>query len=192
MNFNQIRKTYVIISFCFVAAAWYLHDLVLKNIELNTTFSYIGVIATIIGLYIAIAEIIHNASISKTIEQQSNELLTKVKTIETASNISDCLSLIDALNLSLARDDYKGALAEFQCFRKISVKVLPNLSDKAENLNLLGELEQGLLRIYNATKSAPINKAQKTQLLKKVLLLKQQIEYQNPARGKQHATDQNH
>lgn len=176
----------VIIALC----AYYFYDKIFDyTVKTDRSgfnnFSYVGTVATLIGLIITVFEVIHNTYISKSIQAEAKSLLQKVKLIENASSISDCLAAIDDVSSSIAHEDYSSALKSFRFFRKICVKVIPNFDDfKEKQLGDLGEIELVLTKAISGTKlGSSLNKPQKTKLMEKVLLVKQNIEKNNPARG---------
>lgn len=152
-------------------------------INLNI-FSYIGSVATMVGLFIAICEIIHTAHETKSIQEQSVKLLKDVKSIENASSLSDCISSIDAVNKNVFNENFDAAITNFQNFRKICVKVIPKFNEQYESsdkLNELGDIELIILKSTKTNSEAPLGKKQKNELLKRLLVVKQKIEFNNPA-----------
>jgi hypothetical protein len=173
MNQNIIRVTYTIISLIGVYLAWSHYTEIVGESEKLNSFAYIGTVATLVGLLIAISEVLHNLHISKSIHKEASSLLKRVKQIENASSISDCLAAVDDVSSGVAIEDYKTALKSFHFFRKICVKVIPGFDIVQDGkLSALGELELFLIKATNTSPKAPLNKKQKTELIKKVLLIK--------------------
>ncbi len=173
------------VSVICIYAAYYYHDAIVGESKQLNNFSYVGTVATFIGLLITVAEVMQSLHISKSIRDEAKSLLEKVKLIESASSISDCLAAIDEVNQNVANEDYKSALKSFQYLRKIYVKVTPMIGfkDNSEKLSSLGDIEYSLQKSTHTALDAPLNKRQKTELTKKILLLKQEFENMNPARG---------
>jgi hypothetical protein len=144
----------------------------------------------VIGLLITVAEVIHSIQISKSIRDEAKVLVDRLKVIESASGISDCLAVIDDVSVFVSKEDYWSALKSFQFLRKICAKLIPDVweTNSTNTLSLLGDVEFMLHKATHTTVSAPLNKRQKTDLLEKILRLKQQIEDNNPARNSQDVT----
>lgn len=127
----------------------------------------------------------HSISVSRSIQDEARSLVEKIKAIETASTVSDCLAAIDEVCTFVSKEDYWSALKSFQFFRKVSVKVIPGALDgngPDEQLTAVGKVELMLYKATHTSATAPFSKRQKTDLLKDVLRLKQQVEEFNPAR----------
>lgn len=191
MRQHLVRIVYALVSLIGAYLAYYFHDNIVSDNSNFNNFSYWGSVATFIGLMITVAEVIHNTCISKSIQKEAKSLLQKVKLIENASSISDCLAAIDDVSSSVAQEDYSSALKSFRFFRKICVKVIPDFDDsKEKKLGNLGEIELVLTKSISATRLGDsLSKPQKTDLMKKVLLVKQNIEKNNPARGEPNVTN---
>lgn len=174
-------------------AGYFLAPYVLEKTDTFNQFSYIGTIATSVALIIAIGEIIHAIRTTKSVQEQSIELLNEVKAIENSSSFSDCLASIDAVTKSVFDEHYDVAISNFQHFRKLCVKVVPGFTVDAKNnesgkLNALGNSELMLLQATKTHEGAPLNKQQKSNLLESILLIKQEIESLNPAKGESNAS----
>lgn len=189
MNQYYVRIAYIFLSIVGVWLSYRYYGEISGEISTYTKFSYIGTVATLIALLIAVAEIMHNLYVSKSIQEEAATLLNRVKTIENASSISDCLAAIDDVSVNVSHEDYKLALKSFHFFRKVCVKVIPHFGDSDDdNLNPLGELELILIKATHTSPSAPFSKKQKTDLMKQVLFIKQRVEKMNPARGDSNVT----
>lgn len=186
MRENLIRIGYIIISIGLISLAISFYDDIIGNPAKFNQFSYIGTVATLVGLIVTIFEVIHNAYISKSIQKEASLLLNKVQLIENASSISDCLAAIDDVSHSLNNEDYKEALKSFLFFRRICVKAIPdfdeNIKDNSNPLNTLGNIEFVLRKATHTNINARLSKPQKTDLMKNILQIKQEIEQRNPAR----------
>lgn len=192
MKQNWIRIAYLAVSAICIYAAYSYHDAIVgQEPKKLDDFSYIGTVATIIGLLVTVAEVIQSIHVSKSIRDEASTILEKVKLIENASSISDCLAAIDEVNQNVANEDYKSALKSFQYLRKIYVKVTPavDFKDNGNKLSTLNDIELSLQKSTHTTIDAPLNKPQKTTLTKKILQLKEEFENMNPARGSKNATD---
>lgn len=191
MKQHLIRISYFLISTIIILLAYNFYNDIVKEQRYLNSISYLGTVVTIIGFIVTISEVFHNLYISKSIQLKAKLIFKKIKLIETASGFSDCLAAIDDINNCVTREDYSLALKNFQYFRKMAVKI-PPISGKTENftseLNIFGGLERNLLTAVHSTPRAPLNKKQKSDLIKKILLIKQEIEDKNPARGDYNVT----
>lgn len=187
MSERRIRIGYLIVSTLIVLAAYYFASDVVDSKKWIDYFSYIGTVATIIALIITICEVINGVIVSKSIKQEANQIYERVKSIESASSISECLSEIDEVSFYVSKEDYISAVHSFKSFRKICVKVLPDLwmeKRGQSGLNLLGDVELFLRQASNATAGGELNKKQKSNLLADLQKIKHEVESNNPARRK--------
>ncbi|EIY6182707.1 hypothetical protein MND25_004686 [Vibrio parahaemolyticus] len=191
MQLHPIRIIYLLISLFITFVAYYFHDVFLSSESSNLDyFSYIGTVATLIGLLVAIFEVFHSIHLAKSIQEEASTILTRVKSVENASTISDCISAIDDVNSHIAQNDFKLAVKSFQYFRKLSVKTVPGFASVSANeLSSLSKLELSLSAATHSTAASPLNKGQKQELAKEVLLIKQKLEDYNPARGENNAAN---
>jgi len=185
---------YSVLSLLILGIAYYYSDYFINDKDAFNLFTYTGTVATIVAFLIAAGEVIHAIQTTKSIQEQSLKVLKEVKTIENASSFSDCISSIDAVNQSVFVEKYDSAITNFQHFRKLCVKVVPGftvIDDEGGELNKLGVVELMLLKATKTHDTAPLSKAQKTSLLKGLLVIKQNIESLNPAKGAQDVTTKN-
>jgi hypothetical protein len=188
---QKIRITYVIISFLGVIAAYHYADLTTQTSSYLNYVSYYGTVATAIGLLITVAEVLHNVTITRSVQEEARTIFNHVKQIENASSISDCLATIDDVSNLVSKEDYSSALRSFQFLRKLCVKIIPQVSeidDCEDRLSALGNVEFMLHKATHTSAKAPLSKKQKTDLLKDILFLKEQIEKLNPVRNTQNVT----
>jgi len=144
--------------------------------------SYWGTVATMLALFLAISELIHSISISRTLQRQTLAVLNEVKKIETASTLSDCIAAIDLMTRHLLAERYDAALTGFQHFRKMLVKTgfsFAAVRQADQPLDQLGLLELELLASTRSTGAAPLSKIQKREILVKMLAIKQEVEAMN-------------
>lgn len=180
-----MRWAYTIISILILIGAYCFYNPIISNNEHLNLFSYAGTVATIIGLLITVFEIIHAVNRTESIQKQSSALLERVTSIENASSISDCLSLIDETNKSIMQEDYKTALHNFQFFRKICVKIVPEFCNREDKLS--SKVNQLELSLHKGTSSTTFtfNKKQKTEMMEHLLDIKTSLETLNPAKRDQ-------
>ncbi len=187
---QSIRIAYAISCAFFICASWYFHDDIIRPQKNLDNFSYVGTVGTLIALLIAVCEVVHSLKVSQSIQREARALLFHVKSVENASSFSDCLSALDDVTANINVEDYKSALKSFLFFRKVCVKVVPGYGADENGgvaLNDLGQVELTLHKAHHTSASAPFSKRQKTDLINKVLLIKQDIEMLNPAKGEVYA-----
>jgi|SRR5471032_2600835 len=178
---QRIRLLFWITAVVFVYLAYQNKNWADVNATLNLV-SYWGTIATVVALFLAISELIHSISISRSLQQQTLAVLNEIKKIETASTLSDCIAAIDLITRHLLEERYDAALTGFQHFRKMLVKTgfrFPVAQQADQTLDQLGALELHLLASTRTTGAAPFSKAQKHEVLVKMLAIKQEVEAMN-------------
>ncbi|HCE1991831.1 hypothetical protein ACSTJ7_09590 [Vibrio parahaemolyticus] len=182
MSFLSVRTGYAFVSLGIIVGSYYFREIFIsEGSDPQALLSYFGTVASLVGLLIAVCEVIHSVNISKSIRETASDLLEQAKKIEQASGTSDCVSLLDDINHSLMSGDYKSAYKSFQHFRKLCIKLKPELDEvDTGKLNTLGTIEQELMMFTKGTpNSIPNAKIKKT--TDKILLLKQKVEEVNPA-----------
>ncbi len=188
---NWIRVLYFLLSIAGIYIAGKFRLCLINDVVKFNNFAYIGTVATLIALMITIAEVAHSLRISKSIRDEARSILNNIKKIEGAPNISECLSELDSVSSSIAKEQYDLALKSFQTFRKICAKISPTITDidySSNGLSNIGEIELILQKATHTSLSAPLDKRKKTSLAKEILLLKQKFQQINPARDAKDAT----
>ncbi|EGR2435312.1 TPA: hypothetical protein KD862_003519 [Vibrio cholerae] len=186
LEFGKVRVAYSLVSFAIAYASYECYEIFLDSNSKNLDYlSYIGTVATVIALLITICEVIHNVNVSRSIKKEATVIFERVKKVENASTISECLSALDDLNSAIGTNDFKSALKIFQFFRKLSAKTGLNIGEFGEDkkLGTVGDLEYEIMSATHSSNEAPLTPAQKKNMTKKVLIIKQQIEESNPAKG---------
>lgn len=180
MKDNIFRFIYIAISVTIAYLSYSHYSDIVNTKESFDKFSYIGTVFTIIGLIVAIFEVFHSVYVSKTIQQQSKELLDRVKDVENASSISDCISAVDETNRYVMDENYTASLCSFQGLRKLFVKLkIESFQDK----ELLNKVEKMMMKSAKVTVDASLNKYQKDSLISDIFKIKVALEESNPARG---------
>ncbi len=177
MKDNIFRVIYVIICAIISVFGVYFYDDISSNFNTLQQLSYIGLIITLIGFIVTIFEVVHSVYVSKSINSQSQLLLEKVKDIENASTISDCLSAVDDTNRYVMAENYFSALITFQHLRKVLVKL--KLATPPDS-TLLNKVEQLLHKATKVNPLTPLSKPQKSALMKDILTIKVTLEQANP------------
>lgn len=178
---HRIRLLFWLIAAAFVYLAYQNKNWADVTATLNR-ISYWGTITTVVALLLAISELLHSISVSRTLQQQTLAVLNDVKRVETASTLSDCIAAIDLITRHLLDERYDAALTGFQHFRKMLVKTgyrFPVMQAADQPLDQLGVLELHLLASTRTTGAAPYSKAQKRDVLVKMLAIKREVEAMN-------------
>lgn len=186
MKFSAIRVIYIIFSLSIVFCSYkYSNTFINTSSKALDVLSYIGTVATIIGLIITICEVIHNVQVSKSIKIEAEVIFSRIKSIENASTISECLAALDDVNNAILSNDFKLALKVYQFFRKLCVKVGVSLTSDSDDkkIDLLGAMEQSIMSASHSSPSSPLTPAQKNKLTNQLLKIKKRIENANPANG---------
>lgn len=174
---NWIRITYGSVCACIVWAAYRYQGTVLSDKDAFDRLSYIGGIATFIGLVITGSEVLHAISISKGIRAEARALLAQARTVDRAALLSECLLMIDRINDDLIDRRHATALQTVQQMRRSYLRAM-STSPSAEPLaGELAELEQSLQEaIRSGPRSASFPKRVQSEIQKRCLDVKQSLE----------------
>lgn len=186
---NWIRLAYGSISACIVWIAYQFHMEVLADREAFDRLSYIGGIATFIGLLITVSEVLHAISISKGIRAEARALLAEARKIDRAALLSECLLLIDRVNDDLIDNRRSTAL---QCVQQARRSFLRAVSPGPET----DELSSGLVSLEAHLQDAIRSNDRDERLSKRVLTdiqersldVKQALEQLISGRSKPHVS----
>lgn len=185
---NKIRVIYTVISAILVLLAYKYNCEIVKNPEKFNEFSYIGGVATLIGLLIAVSEVIHSVKISKSIQKEAAALINHTRTIELASLISECLSSLDEANDHLSSEKYLIALKCFQHFRRTHLRA-PGSNEISEEIKTtIQDVEIALHSSTHASAKAPLTKRQRESIQSKIMLIKSALEKVTPIAGGTHVS----
>ncbi|MEN3802111.1 hypothetical protein ABDZ32_16170 [Aeromonas veronii] len=178
---NWIRVSYILgSSLVFIISLYAMDDVVTDSSALNK-FSYIGVVITIIALIIAISEVVHSISISKSIRDEAKNVLTQAQRLSGAAFISECLSVLDEANDHLTGERYALALKCFQHFRRTYTRISVIADATAQQINsLIRDVELSLQQSIHATPQAPIQKKKRASIQSNILTIKSHLEENNP------------
>lgn len=178
---NWIRVTYGVCSFIVFIISLILMDRVVANSTTLNKFSYFGVVITIIALIVAIFEVLHSISISKSIRDEAKSVLAQAQQLSGASFISECLSVLDEANDHLAGERYALALKCFQHFRRTYTRISVITDVTAQKLSsLISNVELSLQQSIHATPQAPIQKKKRVSIQTNILNIKSHLEENNP------------
>ena len=149
---------------------------------------YIGVIATLIALLIAIFEVMHSINISKGIREEAKKLLKQAQEINGASFVSECLSVLDEANDHISGERYILSLKCFQHFRRTYLRISGSETLIAKIDAIVGQVELGLQQGTHTTAKAPLAKKKRIEIQESILNIKKFIEELNPARRGAHVS----
>jgi len=153
----------------------YLNETVADNEKLNK-FSYIGTVATIIALLIAIFEIAQSIHTSKSIQNQAKQYLSRAQSLDQASFSTECLGNLDEANSYINHENYVTSLKCFQHFRKTFSRFSTTFENIEDVSKKIGEIELSLHRATQATASAPLTKGRKSAIQKDIIEMKNVLE----------------
>lgn len=185
---NKLRVFYTIVSILIVCVAYKYNDAIVKNSDNFNEFGYIGGVATLIALMITIFEVVHNISISKSIQDEARKIIEHTKKIEGASFISECLSTLDEANDHLSGERYLISLKCFQHFRRTYVRISCFDATKSSITDILGDVELALHQATHTNSQAPLPKNKRKQIQEKIMSIKFTLENISPANGGVHVS----
>jgi hypothetical protein len=110
---HKIRIAYAVISIIGVVVAYRYAGFVTETASYMNYVSYYGTVATVVGLLIAISEVLHSVSVTKSVRDEARSIFDRIRRIESASSLSDCLAAIDDVSNSVSKEDYQSALKSF-------------------------------------------------------------------------------
>lgn len=179
---NWIRITYLLISIGMIAGSFCIKDRILGNASHINEFSYFGVVATLVALVVAIFEVFHSVSVSKSIRDEAKKILQQARDVSGASFVSECLSVLDEANEHVSGERYVLALKCFQYFRKTYVRISAPENIRMEVDNVLSDVELSLQQATHTSAQAPLGKSKRVKIHKDILAIKKQLEEMNPAK----------
>ncbi len=149
-------------------------------------FSYAGTVATLVGLTIAVCEVLNGLRVSKSIQHEARSVLSQANRIDAAAGIGHCVSALNEVMAYVNQNDYRFAWRCFVFFRKTYVRILPKVTGAGtpDELNPLGQIEEVLAHALNRGEPGYLPRTQKAELMKKLLQVKQEIEARNLEGGK--------
>jgi hypothetical protein len=184
---NKIRVAYSIISAILVWLAYKYNSEIVENSEKFNEFGYIGGVATLIGLLIAVSEVIHSVRISKGIQKEAAALVSHARTIDLTSFISECLSTLDETNDHVSGERYLIALKCFQHFRRTYLRV-PITDEISKITATVQEIEISLHSSTHASAKSPLTKKQRLNIQEKIMEIKSVLEKITPIAGGTHVS----
>lgn len=142
-----------------------------ENITIDS-LSYIGTIATVIGLLIAVLEVMHSVNVSKQIKDEASKILERAKEIEKASTTSDCLRYVNDAAKSIEQDNFEMALVTFRFFRTLNLRLNLNYFPYNKSKGLSNVEED----IISLTQTSDDRERDKEWLIKDILQIKTILE----------------
>ncbi|MGA7439361.1 MAG: hypothetical protein WBW32_14685 [Luteibacter sp.] len=184
---NWIRLTTVLISAATILAAIAGHDTILSDRVHLDDFSYIGGVATCVGLIIAILEIAHVASVSRSIRDEVAHVVDHGRIVDRATLVIDCLSALDEASNHVTDERYEMSLKCVQYARKNCMRIASIGTIEPDVASRLGKIELGLVLGTHTNASAPLQKRDRVEIQEQILDLKICFEAMNPPMGALHA-----
>jgi hypothetical protein len=163
--------------------AFSLKGMVLADQSSFNKFSYVGVVATLIALLVAVFEVLHSIRVSKGIRDEARRLFSQAQEVIGASFVSECISALDEANSYISSERYTLSLRCFQDFRKTYAKISEPKSSSEEISKVIDEVELGLYKATHTTAVSPLTKKTKTGMQKKILNIKTYLEELNAVKG---------
>ena len=179
---HWIRFAYLLISVGVIVASLSFKEKIISTDGYLNEFSYFGVVTTVIALVVAIFEVLHSVSVSKSIRDEARKILQQARDINGASFVSECLAALDEANEHVSGERYVLSLKCFQHFRRTYLRI-----SGPENLvnvinGVLGEIEFSLQQATHTSAQAPLGKSKRTKIQKDILNIKKCLEEMNPAK----------
>jgi hypothetical protein len=186
---NWIRLAYGAASMGIVWAAYHFRVEVLSDKDSFDRFSYIGGVATFIGLLITVSEVLQAISISKGIRAEARALLAEARKIDRAALLSECLLLIDRINDDLIDNRRSTALQCVQQTRRSFLRAVPPSPESDELCAGLVALEAHLQdAIRSNDRNDHLSKRVLTDIQERSLDVKQALEKLISGRSKPHVS----
>ncbi len=189
---NHIRCAYTILCIVILIAFLIAANWILPNPKYLNTYSYIGTAITIIGLIIAVFEIIHSLVTTKAIQKQAQEKLDGFRMVDGNTQLIECIDTLDKVNDSISNDEYFTALKYFQFYRRFYRRIHSNYNMKNLKLSTNDKrfdlIESRLHDGRNASSLYPLTKRQKKAITIKVLEIKSLLEQSIKTEGEENAT----
>lgn len=179
---HWIRFAYFLVSVVALLVSLVFKEDVIENAGYLNGFSYFGVVATLIALVVAVCEVLHSVTVSKSIRDEAREILKQVQEVSGASFVSECLALLDEANEHVSGERYVLSLKCFQHFRRTYLRISgpENLVKKIDDA--LCEIELSLQQATHTSAQAPLGKGKKVKIQKSILNIKRCLEEMNPAK----------
>lgn len=186
---NWIRIFYAFVSAIIIYVGYYYRDQILaeKAAPLDK-FSYLGTIATIVGLVIAIAEILHNIKISREIKNEAAALLSNIRNFDYASFTSECQQYLDDVNYHVNLESYAIALKSFQHFRVTYSKFSFEIKECEKINSILNITESALHAGVQSNARAPLEKKQRRLITDNILKAKDILQNEASQKKESHVS----
>ncbi|WP_155873840.1 hypothetical protein [Achromobacter xylosoxidans] len=176
---HRFRIIYVLVSIGLLALALYWRDEIVTDKTPFNFVSYAGTVATLIALIVTIFEVIHSASISRAIRDEAAEMLDRVRSLDRATLLAECITSIDDITKLVSNEKYSESLALFQSFRKTFVHARVAGLATTNTKEDLSVLEMHFVDATATTPVAPYSIPQRKHLHRRLLKLKSELETAN-------------
>ena len=179
---HWIRAAYLLISMGILIASIAFKETVVGEDGRLDEFSYFGVVATVIALIVAIFEVLHSVSISKSIRDEARYMLQQVRDVNGASFVSECLAVLDEANEHVSHERYVLSLKCFQYFRRTYLRISGPEKLVGKIDGALGDIEFELQKATHASAKSPLGKRKRAEIQSEILNIKRCLEEMNPAK----------
>lgn len=158
-NFNKIfdianiRIGYIVVAVIVAIIAVLVRGYILgENPKPIDTFSYIGTLATIVGLIVTICEIIYAVIENKHFSQEVKSKINSITDLSIQKEFSFLQNTLDIVISYVEDEKYSDALIYFRLFRRVYV-LFEECNDKIEETELLlSTASKGMSRLDKGQK----------------------------------------
>lgn len=184
---NWIRLSYCAASVGIVWAAYHFRVDVLSDKDTFDRFSYIGGVATFVGLLITVSEVLQAISISKGIRAEARALLAEARKVDRAALFSECLLMIDRINDDVIDRRFGTALQGLQQVRRSFLRAATPCTSPEALSGKLAEVEELLQDSVRAAATASRSKRSSVEIHEALLAAKEILEQLISGRTANHA-----
>lgn len=189
---NWIRVTYFIVSIAVAILGYIFNDLVLsKTATPLDKFSYIGTIATHIGLLIAVSEIFHSIKVSQELKSETSKLLQKIRNFDYAALTIQCQHCLDDASQLISTENYSLALKAFQYFRITYSKFSLEIQERDTINSILKETESTIHIGLHSSTASPLSSRQRKLLVNNILTIKDVLQKEFPQHKEDYVSAEN-
>jgi hypothetical protein len=173
---NWIRVTYVAVSGIVVVASVIYRAPILASQNSLNNFSYVGCVATLVGLIVAILEIVHGASVSRSIRDEVRRIVDGGRSVDRATMAVECLSYLDEASEHVTGERYQLSLKCVQYARKNYMRIASVAQMEEEMTDTMGKIELGLVKGTHTTAATPLRKWERVAIQQDILTMKLHLE----------------
>lgn len=134
---NSIRIGYIVVVVIVAIIAGLARGSILgENPKPIDTFSYVGTLATIVGLIVTICEIIYAVIENKKFNQEVKSKINSITDLSIQKEFSFLQNTLDIVISHVEDEKYSEALIHFRLFRRVYV-LFEKCNDKIEKIEVL-------------------------------------------------------